>query len=189
MSYVSSSLYGNIGDVLSKLDSIDIPHDSKYHKESVGAHIKAAYALATKRAGYGQLFTTSPVEYSAIQGAYLMELALLHDIGKFKTKSFISEKNGTKLDYAHFYGHENVGAYDSLFYATDIPSYDPEDNSDNKLRRALLINLHMQIHTVNSLSGASRAKAMLKLKRTLADDTMYEILEDFALIDDKARVI
>lgn len=184
----TSSFYGNTLDVLATLDSIDIPHDSPYHKESVGAHIKAAYALALNRAEFGHVLKPCLTEYNTVNTHILTELALLHDIGKFKTKSFISDKNGSKLDHAHFHGHENASAYDSLFYTTNIPSCTLEENEHNKLLRALLINLHMQMHTANSLSDSSKPKAILKLKRIIADDQIYKILEDFALIDGRARV-
>jgi CRISPR/Cas system-associated endonuclease Cas3-HD len=49
--------------------------------------------------------------------------ALLHDIGKEFTKSFINSK-GEKTDIAHYYNHNNVSAYLSLIYNNVFPSLD-----------------------------------------------------------------
>lgn len=59
---------------------------------------------------------------------------LLHDIGKPHVKSFTNSK-AEKTDIAHYYGHENVGAYEALFfdYCGNV----------NALDVSLLVNLHM----------------------------------------------
>jgi CRISPR/Cas system-associated endonuclease Cas3-HD len=62
---------------------------------------------------------------------------LLHDCGKPFTKSFTNYKGEISED-AHYYGHECVGAYESLFFR-----YPDEDNI-NELDISILINLHMR---------------------------------------------
>lgn len=59
--------------------------------------------------------------------------ALLHDCGKVKTKTFINGK-GETTDIAHYYSHEHIGSYDSLFFEDAI----------YMLYVAVLIRWHMQ---------------------------------------------
>jgi len=60
--------------------------------------------------------------------------ACIHDIGKMKTQT------KTKVDkQAHYFGHQNVGAYDSFFFT--------RENCD-LLKRAILIQWHMLLYTV-----------------------------------------
>lgn len=66
-------------------------------------------------------------------GSVLDEAALLHDIGKVKTMTFINS-NGEQTDVAHYYQHHLVGAYDSFFIESDV----------DVLERAILIQWHMQ---------------------------------------------
>lgn len=58
--------------------------------------------------------------------------AMLHDNGKPYTKTFTNGK-GEVTEQAHYYNHERVGSYDSLFY--EMPC--------NKLYVATLIRWHM----------------------------------------------
>ena len=59
--------------------------------------------------------------------------AMLHDNGKPYTKTFTNGK-GEVTEQAHYYNHERVGSYDSLFY--EMPC--------NKMYVATLIRWHMQ---------------------------------------------
>lgn len=59
--------------------------------------------------------------------------AMLHDNGKPYTKTFTNSK-GEVTEQAHYYSHERIGSYDSLFY--EMPC--------NKLYVATLIRWHMQ---------------------------------------------
>ncbi len=63
------------------------------------------------------------------------EAALLHDIGKQYTQTFVDE-NGVADGKAHYFGHAAVSAYESLFY----------DSSRfvDVLRRADIIQNHME---------------------------------------------
>ena len=64
----------------------------------------------------------------------IMRAGLLHDCGKPYVKTFTNAK-GEVTDVAHYYSHENVGAYDVLFY--DCGAANPLDVS-------ILVNLHMR---------------------------------------------
>lgn len=63
----------------------------------------------------------------------LMNAGFLHDCGKPFTKAFVNSK-GEKTDIAHYYSHEHVGAYDSLFFDCLVKPLDV----------SILIDLHMQ---------------------------------------------
>jgi len=60
--------------------------------------------------------------------------ASIHDCGKPFTKSYLNTK-GEQTSQAHYYNHQNVGAYDALFY-------DPGENS--QIDVSILVNLHME---------------------------------------------
>lgn len=62
----------------------------------------------------------------------LRRAGALHDIGKCFTKTFKNSK-GEVTDVAHYYSHEHVGSYDSLFYSP----------TDQALDVAVLIRWHM----------------------------------------------
>ena len=64
----------------------------------------------------------------------IIRAGLLHDCGKPYVKTFTNAK-GKVTDIAHYYSHENVGAYDALFY--DCGAANPLDVS-------ILVNLHMK---------------------------------------------
>lgn len=64
----------------------------------------------------------------------LYYVGCLHDVGKPKVMSFKNSK-GESTESAHFYGHENSGAYEALFF--DCGGFHP-------LCVSLLISLHMR---------------------------------------------
>lgn len=63
----------------------------------------------------------------------LRAAARLHDNGKYFCKTFKNSK-GEITEQAHYYGHEHVGSYDSLFY----------EMLCNPLDVAILVRWHMQ---------------------------------------------
>jgi len=96
---------------------IDYGQDNPHHALTLGEH-----CLKTS----GILVDEDPV-------SGIMRAGLLHDCGKPHVKSFTNSK-GEPTDVAHYYSHENVGAYDVLFY--DCKTAHPLDVS-------ILVNLHM----------------------------------------------
>lgn len=65
----------------------------------------------------------------------VISAAFVHDCGKPFTKQF-KDSRGKSTKCAHYYGHENVGAYDTLFF------FDPARN--DTLFISTLVNLHMK---------------------------------------------
>lgn len=86
---------------------------------------------------------------------------LLHDCGKPFTKTFKNMK-GESSDVAHYYNHQNVGAYETLFYLEDKFISDKEI-----LFAAGLVNYHMRMYNLPS------EKAINKLKETVGEDMFY----------------
>lgn len=82
-------------DLFKKLDKI--PQDNPHHTLTIGKHCKKA-ALLLK-------------DYD------MFKVGLLHDIGKAETKTFVNTK-GETTEIAHYYNHEKVSAYMSLFIQT-----------------------------------------------------------------------
>ena len=72
-------------------------------------------------------------ERRPIMSTEMIYAALLHDAGKMFTQTFKNSK-GEVTEQAHYYNHERVGSYDSLFYET----------SCSNLYVSTLIRWHMQ---------------------------------------------
>lgn len=64
----------------------------------------------------------------------IIRAGLLHDCGKPYVKTYTDAK-GNVSDVAHYYCHENVGAYDVLFYDCGVA---------NPLDVSIIVNLHMK---------------------------------------------
>lgn len=95
--------------------------DNTNHALSLGEHCEKTHKILK------QIFGISKSE--------LQIAGLLHDCGKPFCKTFENCK-GEITEQAHYYNHENVGAYNSLFYDCGI-------NEHRKGYIALLIRLHM----------------------------------------------
>ncbi len=92
-----------------------MPHDNPHHKVDITTHMLLSYKFFLKHNELNSLPN---------------EVLLFHDIGKFKTRT---EKNGI----AHYFNHENVGAYDYM------SSYNQKTNLDRLLLVTQIINYHM----------------------------------------------
>jgi predicted kinase len=88
--------------------------------------------------------------------------SILHDCGKVRTKSFYNGKGELDRD-AHYYNHQYVGAYDSLFFNTvDFP-----------INYAIRIMWHMQMYCIEN-----NQKALDKYKKLWGE----ELYNDLALL-------
>lgn len=112
-----------------------ISQESKNHKMGLGEHCVSAYQYA-KTHGYNHF-----VRYAA----------LLHDVGKPETKSYLN-KDGNGDGKAHYYNHQNVGSYKSLFL-----DYPEDMTIDDILHVCALIGYHMVPYTFGK-KGRDRAK-------------------------------
>lgn len=122
------------GDAPLKVN-LDVMHDCpKYHKnDTINNHIaRVIQAVALK----------PNVEKD--DRDVLLEVARFHDIGKPYTKTFY-DKKGRFGENAHYYNHENVGAYLYMVSHAEESGYENRENIYNDLFLAWLINNHMII--------------------------------------------
>lgn len=91
--------------------------DNSYHEKSLGEHCLSA----------GNYFSTTE--------SLLHTAGMLHDCGKPFCKTFTNSK-GDEAEEAHYYSHERVGSYDSLFYDTGLKAKD-------RRKIATIIRWHM----------------------------------------------
>lgn len=113
-------------DAVDYINSLmDFDQDNPHHALTLGHHMLRAYDLAS-----GNPNNDIDITYAAS----------LHDIGKAKCKTYVDYK-GRKCKHAHYYGHENCGAYDVLFFDFYVDQTD-----ELTLAVSLLINLHMNFY-------------------------------------------
>ena len=131
--------------------NINMSHDSPYHSFSIWEHCKKAeeYAINNKFS------------------SFVVNAAKYHDIGKFFTKSFINSK-GEVTDRAHFYNHENVGAWLTL----GVFNNNTVDN-ESIIFTAWLVSQHMSIY---ALRQSGKNKYLDHLPHTWYHD-LYNLFE------------
>lgn len=135
-----------------------------WHKETLGEHLTRSSEYIKTRSQDDLLYVSS----------------LIHDCGKPATCAFKNSK-GEPSDIAHFYGHENTGAYDSLFF--NYINYRNIEPLDISIR----VNLHMLPHKWEKETKEQRIKLENKYRKTWGD----KLFEDMLLLkeaDDYARV-
>lgn len=108
-------------------NTLDFNQESKWHKETLGEHCRLCAEYVAKQVN----------ELNCLNEKETLVAAALHDCGKPFCKTFKDSK-GNESEFAHYYNHENVGAYNSLFYKKD-------ENTDSLLVAAL-IRYHMVLH-------------------------------------------
>ena len=106
---------------------VDFDQESKWHSETLGNHCGycADYVLENLK------------ELNNLTERETLIAASLHDCGKPFTKTYIDSR-GNETEFAHYYNHEHVGCYDSLFY--DMPQ------ETDRLLVSALIRWHMVLH-------------------------------------------
>ena len=130
-----------------------ISHDNPHHALSIGHHMLKAEDY------YGEMDTNHlPLIYDVI---------IMHDCGKPATKNFVDSK-GNPSTTAHYYNHNNYGAYQSLFYLKELEMYSYEEI----LYGSLLIELHMRPFLAWKQSDKSKEK-----DRRLFGDETIKLLE------------
>lgn len=113
--------YGWVWDWVEKADDYD--QKNSHHTLTLGEHCRQTLRNVDK----------IDAERRPIMSTEMRYAALLHDEGKIFTQTFKNSK-GEITEQAHYYNHERVGSYNSLFY--EIPC--------NNLYVAILIRWHMQ---------------------------------------------
>jgi hypothetical protein len=105
----------------------DFDQESKWHTKTLGDHCRecSSYVL------------DNTADFDGNTSVSMVIAAGLHDCGKLFVKDF-HDSRGNVSEYAHYYNHENVGSYNSLFYG--------KDGFADNLLVAALIRYHMVLH-------------------------------------------
>ena len=103
-------------------------------------------------------------EYDGDNSISLRTAAILHDNGKCFTKSFKNSK-GEVTEQAHYYSHEHVGSYNSLFYSMIC----------NPLDVAVLVRWHMQPYFWEK-DAENGEKTMNKYKKLWGDELFEDVM-------------
>lgn len=144
-----SSVSSKITTLMLHLSRLE--HDNPHHEFTVGQHCMTTQQYL--------------VSHYKDWDACLLRAALLHDIGKEKTKVFYDAK-GNPSEIAHYYNHERVGAYDSFCYTGDL-------SNDQRLTVALLIRWHMWPYVVEKSDNQN--KTARKVRRLLGENIWKQI--------------
>jgi hypothetical protein len=120
-------------------------HDNHHHSRTLEMHCVAVASEVCDKLKNNTVFS----DYSK---KMIIEAGFQHDLGKHKTKAFKDSK-GNPSDEAHYYSHENVGAY--LWLSGDK---DGEWTKEAFLFIALLIQWHMQPYFLRDKDGDYTAK-------------------------------
>lgn len=102
-----------------------------------------------------------------------------HDLGKYYTKTFVDSK-GNPSKEAHYYGHENYGAYMFLVgqnRAVSTGDYEcaktDKREQKNNLYISSLINWHMRPHTAWKQSEKARERDITLIGEAMYQDIMF----------------
>lgn len=126
----------------------EVPQDNPHHSLTIGGHCTKCSELVSDNFSHEVKIA-----------------ALFHDIGKPFTKTFVDCRGNTS-SIAHYYDHQYVSAYDSLFYAgADV----------DRLYVANLIQWHMRPFEFER--PVVPAKAAEKVKRLLGDKMFSDLME------------
>lgn len=121
-------------------EMLSFDQNNSHHALSLGEHSIKTYDYVSRNVHLMHLHQ-------------LKDAALYHDIGKLVTKDFHNAK-GDPTEEAHYYGHENAGAYIYLSADTNTDPY-------NKLYTAALINWHMRPYTTMKVAKRQAEYNML----------------------------
>jgi predicted kinase len=124
--------------------------ENSHHTFTLGEHCEKAWIYVCKKLKDEPLEDSLPLKIASI----------LHDCGKVQTKSFYNSK-GELGENAHYYNHQYVGAYESLFFNTlDFP-----------IDHAILIMWHMQLYFIEG-----NEKALNKYKKLWGEKLYNDIM-------------
>lgn len=136
-------------------------HDNHHHSRSLEMH-------CVECEGKMKDMLRDHIHLSKYTQEMLIEAAYHHDIGKHKTKDFMDSR-GNPSDEAHYYSHENVGAY--LWLSGDkMMAWSRE----SFLFIAVLIQWHMQPYFLRDKDGDYTAKFKEWCDKKGFDNMFYE---------------
>lgn len=134
---------------------IDFDQDNPHHTLSLGEHMRRTMAYMQSNWNDGDV----PLD--------LYYASSLHDIGKTECRTYVDYK-GRQCQYARYYNHENVGAYDVLFF-----DFCSKQTDELTLDVSVLINLHMKIY---NFANVDNPQKLHDKHRKLWGDELYDKL-------------
>jgi putative nucleotidyltransferase with HDIG domain len=114
---------------------------------------------------------TSQMKMAEDEQEILRRAAMYHDIGKLFTKTYKDSK-GKATKYAHYYHHENVGAYMCLLIE--------ELSLPDRIRVAQLVGYHMQPYFNKTEKAQKRWRERL-------GERLYELVMELHRADEYAH--
>ena len=126
----------------------NMPHHNSHHELNIDEHMNKTFNIC-------KFLTENKV---------LREAALYHDLGKFFCKEFYILEDG--ISEAHYYGHQNAGAY---FYLNDLANLN-ENGLEYCLEVALLIQYHMEPFLRNK-------KGLKRLEQLLGYNLFFDLMQ------------
>ena len=126
----------------------NMPHHNSHHELNIDEHMNKTFNIC-------KFLTENKV---------LREAALYHDLGKFFCKDFNMLEDGT--NEAHYYGHQNAGAY---FYLNDLANLN-ENGLEYCLEVALLIQYHMEPFLRNK-------KGLKRLEQLVGYNLFFDLMQ------------
>ena len=122
-------------------EDLGIPQDNSHHDLSLLEHMDQTAVLMNRMHSEG-------LPLWPVSRAEIIEVAQFHDIGKYFTKDFHNYK-GEPSSEAHYYGHENYGAYLFLlmkFCESENSNLEDPNNPPffKMLYQATVLSLHMR---------------------------------------------
>lgn len=138
-------------------------HDNHHHFRTLEMHCVATASEMVDR-------LRDSTTFSDYGKKMLIEAAFHHDIGKYKTKAF-KDSRGNPTDEAHYYSHDNVGAY--LWLSGDKAQ---DWVKEGFLYIAVLIQWHMQPFFLRDENGDYRANFKNWCDKKGFDNVFYEAI-------------
>jgi len=134
-----------------RISSCSIDQDNPHHTLTIGEHCKKAYKYVCEKAP-----EDIPLQFAA----------LIHDCGKPFTKSRKNHK-GEEDNFSHYYQHQCVGAYLSMFMSDELGMPEVE-----RVRVANLIYYHMHPLLSWRFSEKSKERDKRRIGQKMFDDIM-----------------
>lgn len=142
-------------------EMFDFEQDNSHHSLTLGKHLYSAW-----------LFAVNKYDSSIENFVELITACFLHDIGKFYTKDFHNTK-GELTEEAHYYGHENYGAYILLcYFSCEHGKRFIFGKCDCYLYIVGLVNWHMRPYLAWNQSEKAKEKDIALIGKEMYDDIM-----------------
>ena len=106
---------------------LDFNQDNYHHSLTLGQHLFKTFEICNVECDVNN--------YNFADSIDILSACLMHDCGKPFVKTFINSKDEI-TDTAHYYNHEHVSAYESLFIRQDMIK--------NPIEISALVTWHMQ---------------------------------------------